>query len=320
MNYVSVFKSVGKWVAETNEGQRVELTYVPRRQNEHLIDATGEVVAKKCSVCNKMELATTEHFRVDSRRLAGLQQKCKACHSEYDKVNKRFGLSVNGGPKRTQKPKAQREFNDHGECVRKVCPSCETPKDSSQYTKWASNSDGLKEYCKDCYSSLASPMKVSVQNFRAIRHGLPGTLTAAEWKYAVNEVFESGCALTGDTDNVAFEHMMPLSSGQGGTTIWNVYPISQRLNSSKGKRNFFEWIELPHVKAQIDQQKVEKLIEHLSSQCDMNPREYKAFYNWMYRNQQRTNAGMNSLEYYKLVIRGNQRVSQRQFKLNEGVL
>lgn len=291
MNYLSIKEVNGTWTAVTSEGVIAELTLVPKGlRAEHLIDAEGNVVAKRCTRCGKMTIATLEYFRADKRRFVGLQQKCKSCHKEWDEINK-AGKSINGGPKKTQKPKADRIYNDAGECLAKRCSICGEIKIRQEFRKHSKNPDGMIEYCYDCYGSISSSLRVKIQNNRATEVGLPGTLTDQQWGDIFYGEFDGKCALTGESEDLSFDHAIPLCTKHGGTVEWNVYPIAKRLNSSKHTKNLFEWVKQPHVASEIDTERFEKLVAFLAEKCGLTPVEYEDFYNWTF-----TAAAPNYLE------------------------
>jgi hypothetical protein len=156
MEYKTIYRSVNGWYGEMYNGKHVKLRLIPKgRRAEHLIDSDYNVVAKRCSLCEKMTLATTDYFRADSRAYAGLQQKCKNCHNWHDKINLE-GRSINGGSVNTQRPKAVRFHDDDGNCVMKVCPCCGEGKEREEYAKHSRNPDGLQTYCKKCQAENAT--------------------------------------------------------------------------------------------------------------------------------------------------------------------
>jgi hypothetical protein len=155
MEYKWIYRSVNGWYGEMYNGEHVKLRLIPRgRRTEHLKDSTDNVVAKRCTLCEKMTLATTDNFRADSRAYGGLQQKCRKCHLVHDKINS-AGQSINGGPVRTQRPKAVRFYDDDGVCTLKVCPCCGDGKERDEYARHSRNPDGLQTYCKKCQAENA---------------------------------------------------------------------------------------------------------------------------------------------------------------------
>jgi uncharacterized C2H2 Zn-finger protein len=155
LEYKWIYRSVNGWYGETFDGDQVKLKLVPKgRKTEHLKDSTDQVVGKRCSKCGKMTLATAEYFRVDNRAHAGLQQKCKNCHSRWDEVNM-VGRSIKGGPVRTQRPKALRLYDEEGLCTFKVCPCCGEGREREEYARHSRNPDGLQTYCKKCQAENA---------------------------------------------------------------------------------------------------------------------------------------------------------------------
>ena len=75
---------------------------------------------------------------------------------------------------------------------------------------------------------------VTKQNQRARRIGARGELTIAGWN-AIMDANNSACVVCGSTQDIAIDHIFPLSKG-GSNTIDNVQPLCRRCNSRKGNR------------------------------------------------------------------------------------
>jgi len=76
--------------------------------------------------------------------------------------------------------------------------------------------------------------------YRARRHGLPATLTAAQWSLTVQH-FADRCAYCSKEQWSIIEHVMPISRG-GGTTWTNCLPSCPDCNATKGSRTIQEWM------------------------------------------------------------------------------
>lgn len=89
--------------------------------------------------------------------------------------------------------------------------------------------------------------------------------------------FEGRCALTGKDVPLHFDHVIPLAVGHGGTTLSNMLPIWQRINSSKGTKNIFEWYEEAGDRFEVLPELFEKAIEYLADLNDMSVQEYRDY-------------------------------------------
>lgn len=70
---------------------------------------------------------------------------------------------------------------------------------------------------------------------RALRRGLPATLTTVEWTRTVAD-FHGRCAYCGNADVSVMEHFVPVARG-GGTTAGNCLPSCEPCNTMKGSRH-----------------------------------------------------------------------------------
>lgn len=69
---------------------------------------------------------------------------------------------------------------------------------------------------------------VNKHNRRAIKRGLPGTLTIQQWEQRVNETNDR-CTFCGGP-NESIEHVKPLHWGEAGNTYANCVPCCIRCN------------------------------------------------------------------------------------------
>lgn len=89
--------------------------------------------------------------------------------------------------------------------------------------------------------------------------------------------FGSKCALTGKDVPLHVDHVMPLAIGHGGTTASNMLPIWQRINSSKGAKNIFEWYEENGDRFEVLPELFDKAIEYLADLNEMTTHEYRDY-------------------------------------------
>lgn len=103
------------------------------------------------------------------------------------------------------------------------------------HRKTISNFSGL---CRSCYEMKA---RITYQNKVARRAGLPHDLTLAQWRKTV-AYFKDGCAYCGKKpirlyDLLYIEHFIPVSFGEGGTTVSNCVPACHGCNTRKGNKH-----------------------------------------------------------------------------------
>ncbi len=96
-------------------------------------------------------------------------------------------------------------------------------------------------------------------------------------KVLISGRFGERCALTGKAVPIQFDHVIPVSSGHGGTTLSNMLPIWQRINSSKGAKNIFEWYEENGDRFEVLPELFDQAIEYLADLNEMTAEEYRDY-------------------------------------------
>ena len=189
------------------------------------------------------------------------------------------GKTYEGELKQTQKKTQYLESG--GVIIAKVCSKCHTWKPLEDgFTNKKSNFAGKRSSCRECECPLKrewqennkerrlesirnwqennkerlaerkrnwrqeNPEKVKAKNQRrrARKAAVTATLTDVQI-IAEKEFYGNRCPLTGKTENLTIEHIIPVSWGHGGTTLENCYPMNFNANSSKGDANIFEWLK-----------------------------------------------------------------------------
>lgn len=175
----------------------------------------------------------------------------------------------------------------------KECKNCGKWKERKEFT--VRKGKGTARICKKCSvqevkkwresmgrGQIKSIRKVQRHRREARERLLPRTLTTEQ----LNEVenYFDGCALTQSKEANDLEHFIPLSTGHGGTTKGNCYPMTSTLNNSKRARNPFEWFEECKDMYGLDRSRFDNLVEYLAKQNDMTVAEYRDFVNWCFDN------------------------------------
>lgn len=100
-----------------------------------------------------------------------------------------------------------------------------------------------------------------------------------EQREQVRYKFGNKCALTGKEVPLEFDHVIPVDWERGGTTVGNMLPIWQRINSSKSNRNIFEWYEQNGDRFEVKPELFRRAIEYLA---DLNGMTYEQYRDYVY--------------------------------------
>lgn len=154
------------------------------------------------------------------------------------------------------------------------------------YQYYYDNKDMFHENVRNWYHrnpEKARKVQVEQQNKRRVTSkGLPYRWSDS-LKDKVLERFIGGCALTG-SDDIHWDHVIPVSIGHGGTILGNMIPLRSDLNVSKNNRNIFEWFPLAKKRFNLSQTKFDELIEYLAKVNDMTTNEYRDYVYWCHDN------------------------------------
>jgi hypothetical protein len=136
------------------------------------------------------------------------------------------------------------------------------------------NREKLTEKLRKWYRD--NPDKVAANNHRrrARKLSLPDDFTDEDMRKIYEEF--GGCALTG-SDDVQWDHVIPLSTGYGGTTAKNMIPLRADLNLSKNDGNIFVWFERNKERFSLCQNKFNNLIDYLANMNGMSVDDYRSF-------------------------------------------
>jgi 5-methylcytosine-specific restriction endonuclease McrA len=148
----------------------------------------------------------------------------------------------------------------------------------------------MNDRCKYCqndsqkkyYANNKEKFKINTLNRLARKKLLINDFTFEECEDIINTF--GGCALTGSSDNLHLDHVIPLASGHGGTTYGNMIPLRGDLNISKNDRNIFEWFEGNRQRFELSQEKFDRLVEWLASANAMTVEEYRTYVYWCHDN------------------------------------
>jgi len=231
-----------------------------RRGTRYFEDEDGEIAAKECTGCGEMKI--TGDFNKNKNKLGGVDPKCKSCRRKYCEDNREY-------------------FAEH---ARKY---------------YEDNRARLAELGRKHYEANRAKVVERVRNYQienphvgsAARHRrrarkslLPDTLTKEQLE-EITDRFHGGCALTGCTDGIHLDHVIPVSVGHGGTTSQNMIPLRADLNISKQARCIFDWFYDVKDRFKLPQTKFDELIEYLAHINGMTADEYEDYVRGCHDNQ-----------------------------------
>jgi hypothetical protein len=236
----------------------------------------GEIISKVCTKCKRLYLL--EFFNKSSQGIGKKSSHCKQCIAEDGKEYYKRNLD-------SIKQKYLNKRDHHLEQKRKwYRKNIEKTKRyriiNEEKTRlfmreWRiKNREHIKQYSKKYIKENSDKRVLFEQKRRARKKSLPSNFTVEQQKEILG--FFGGCALTGNT-NVTWDHVIPLSTGYGGTVFGNMIPLISRLNSSKNDSNIFEWFESNRQRFNLSNEKFETLISWLSSANAMTEEEYRKY-------------------------------------------
>jgi hypothetical protein len=144
------------------------------------------------------------------------------------------------------------------------------------------NKEKQKSYKKKYIRENLDAYLLRNKKRRALKAKLPNDLTDIQQK-EILDMFDGGCALTGDPD-INWDHVLPIAIGHGGTTYGNMIPLRKDLNFSKHTANIFDWFDANRQRFELSQGKFDKLVDFLSSANAMTVEEYREYVYWCHDN------------------------------------
>lgn len=187
---------------------------------------------KVCSGCCKWHLFSEYHKNRSTRD--GLQTYCKPCTSSKNKESVNRHLDEVRARRREENRRARIE---QGERL----------KENSKrwYAKYgaqrarerrARNGDALRAYKREYWAKNKERLIAACLHRAALRRGsLDGQHTQEEWELLCAR-YGNRCLRCGSPDKLTRDHIVPLVEG-GSDAIWNIQPLCNRCNPSKGKRH-----------------------------------------------------------------------------------
>jgi hypothetical protein len=194
------------------------------------------------------------------------------------------------------------DFN--GDVLAKVCTTCNDVRPIENYAVSKLGLGGRVSDCKTCRITWYTDNKeseverisawqrdnpdkcvLSQQRRRARKKSLSNDFTSEQMAETFD--FFGGCALTGATTDIHWDHVIPLATGFGGTTFGNMIPLRGDLNTSKNDANVFEWFERNKERFNLAQSSFDSLVEWLASVNGMTTAEYHSFVDECFDNRRK---------------------------------
>ncbi|MFJ8352206.1 hypothetical protein ACIQ69_02040 [Bacillus paramycoides] len=175
----------------------------------------------------------------------GTQRYFKRCRGGCGEL-----LTYESFPKHRQTKDGR--YNDCGKCIaearskkqaeivaraneKRSCSMCGEEKELSEYS---TDGNGYRTECRSCQYK-GNKLRHYARISRDL--GLHVKLDGEGIEEYRRVIMNSACILTGSTERVSSDHIIPTAL-TGGSHIGNLLPIRSELNSSKGSLPFFLWI------------------------------------------------------------------------------
>lgn len=222
----------------------------------YFINKEGEIIRKKCRDCRETK-HLNEFYVTKYGGLGGRRPVCIVCELTANRKYQRDNV---------------KEISKRRQLWRKENPKRDL---ETQRRYLARNRDHVNERRRMYPSNI---------NRAARDFGLPANLTVEDKEFLL-ELF-GGCALTEESENIHFDHVIPLTTGVGGTVSWNIIPLKAGLNISKGSKNVFEWFEENKERFNLSEDKFNRAINFLAREKGITTEEYKSFVYEAFKNKE----------------------------------
>lgn len=231
----------------------------------------GEMTARTCTNCRKLK--SRSHFSTHNKGFNGLYGKCMECRREY-------GNQWTADNKELTKIRRQARSDEFKESER-----------IRLRKYYLANKDWLGEINRERnrkhYKDKPEMHRLNGLRRRAMQKSLPNDLTNSEYKSTL-EYFGNACAITGETEDIHADHVIPISIGHGGTTKGNMVPLTSKLNFSKNNRNVFEWFNHSKDSLNLSQSNFDTMISYLAKLNGKTISEYRDYVYWCHENEGKT--------------------------------
>lgn len=221
-----------------------------------------------CKTCDSIKREA--EFCVSSKRFRGRGTNCKECNNK--RIKKWYGKDENKCKAIERATKWNRD-NKH----RKPKPTAEELKRISQ-----------ERYERSLYSGHI---------YRARKRNLVNDFDNEDYTTLMN-MYKGKCCLTGSTNNLHLDHVIPLATGHSGTVYENIIPLASTLNSSKQAYNIFEWAESNYSRLGFTLEQFYEVMTEVAKRNSMTLEKYREYYYWCFENPKKVPTHYNNSSYY----------------------
>jgi hypothetical protein len=255
---------------------------------------------KRCSTCKTLK--PLQDFYNNARSKDGKCSRCKVCTREY---GKRYRQDNTDKIKAMKKAYAEKNkdkiaeykhnwYKQNSDRLRergRVWYIKNREEELRRYKEYhVKNAEKIRERSRIYYEQNTEKAKAyqrqwkkenpdKVKTYRLTRSSrkksLPNSLTPEELSDIFNHF--GGCALTGDSDDVHMDHVIPLVTNKGGTFKGNIIPLRSNLNISKSGSNLFYWFDMYKERHNLSEFKFKALVEYLAKENGMSVSEYRQY-------------------------------------------
>jgi hypothetical protein len=263
------------------------LTEKKNRKGTVYYEDNGVIVSKNCAKCN--EIKTLGDYTKHKTGLGGRESTCRRCKAGYYTENKADYI--------------ERYENNKEHLLELMRVYIENNKDRlAEYRRnhyfenkevyaernrayWEANKEHMAELTRNWRRNNPEKDTLISERRRARKKSLPDDFTEAQMLETLD--FFGGCALTGVTTDIHWDHAVPLATGHGGTTFGNMIPLRSDLNLSKSDGNIFEWFERNKERFNLAQSQFDRLVEWLAGINGMTTSEYRSFVDECFDNRRK---------------------------------
>jgi hypothetical protein len=250
---------------------------VNRKGTIYYVDDNNEVVSKVCAKCS--EVKSLSDFQKHKAGLGGRESACKSCKSGYYEKNKDSFVHRYDSNKEHLRELSRTYYLENRDTLldysRNYYRNNKEYLDSRNRTYRKDNKERIVNLQRRWRRDNPNSARLITQRRLARKKSLIDDLTPEQMRNTFE--YFGGCSLTGEVGNNHWDHVIPLSTGKGGTTYGNMIPLRADLNLSKSDDNIFDWFERNSSRFSLSRERFDRLIEWLAGANDMTTVEYKEY-------------------------------------------
>lgn len=228
-----------------------EITSIHRGVKRGWIEVDGaKVDGKVCTKCGLMQ--PLSNYTPNKSAYDGHFNICKKCRAERQREYAKEKPEIrrkserkwreNHPDKVKEMAKRSRKKNIDGYRRRLREWRKKNPEKSKEINRRyrVNNLEKVKESSKKWREANKDKIVLYAANRRARLRGLPCNFDD-EWAELLLKLY-GGCIVTGEKEDIHWDHFIPVSTGKGGTTYGNMVPLKSTLNIRKSNKNPIEFL------------------------------------------------------------------------------